>query len=132
MAEKENESKLVSNGYPPECPWWLKMAIWSLQKFGIATVILLIGGWWTATRIADPLVQQYTTNIELQGQVSKQQAETLASLDRVLRERSSLFVQMAIEHRAMLDSMEQAKNEHRMMLDNHIKIMEKLSKGSGG
>ena len=120
------------NGLPSDCPEFIRILIWSLQKFGIATILLLIGGWYVATRIADPLLEKYIQNIDIQGKVAQQQAETLMGLQKMLQERATMFAQMTAEHKEMIENLRQARADHRQILENNTRMMERLSKLPGG
>lgn len=75
------------NGYPDGMPAWLKILLVSLRQFGVATIILLIGGYWLAVRIAEPLMATYNESIRVQNKVVQDQAVTLKKIGETFDER---------------------------------------------
>ena len=122
----------AGNGYPDGTPVWLRIMFTCLQKFGIATVILLLGGYWIATRIAEPLVETYQEFIRVQSQVAIEQSATLKSLKE-----SGTQLLSAIKDNQAAQKVFQEKVErehglmlvaHQQMLADHKEFMERLKK----
>ena len=122
----------AGNGYPDGTPVWMKIVFTCLQKFGIATVILLVGGYWVATRVAEPLVSTYQEFIRLQSQVSIEQSATLKSLKESEINRISTIKDNQAAQKVFQEKVEREHGlmlvAHQQMLADHKIYMEKLTK----
>jgi hypothetical protein len=120
----------AGNGYPDGTPVWLRIMFTCLQKFGIATVILLAGGYWVATRVAEPLVTTYQEFIRAQSQVSIEQSATLKGLRDSEIQRVAAIKDASSALKTFQDK---AETEHTLMLAtqkqvlaDHKEFMERL------
>ncbi len=95
-------------------PFWFQVFADCLQRFGVATVLLLAGGYWVAYYVGNPLVAAYTRAIEVQSVIVQQQADALKALQ--LRQE-----QQTQEHAVMLKMQSEA-------LENHRRIMSALER----
>lgn len=124
-----------SNGiYPDDMPTWLKILFVALQKFGVATIILFVGGYWLCSRVVEPLITTYTEFIHTQGRAATEQADALKAIkesekERIIRikdmeAKSRIFEErVEKEHEAMLSNLTQSLADHRL-------FMERLEKAS--
>lgn len=78
----ENEPN--GSAIDPPAPRWLRWLIYSAERFGVATVILICVGWWFASRIAEPLVQSHIDFLKIEqkntselGEAQKQAGKNL-------------------------------------------------------
>jgi len=110
----------AGNGYPDGTPVWLRIMFTCLQKFGIATVILLAGGYWLATRVAEPLVTTYQEFIRVQSQVSIEQSATLKSLRDSELQRITAIKDASSALKAFQDK---AQTEHTLMLATQKQVL---------
>ena len=124
MAETRKEAS-TSNGYPAGTPEWLKFILVCLRQFGLATLIVVVGGYWLCTRIAEPLMATYTENIRVQSKVSVDQAEAIKDISRTLEERQDFSNRTEKTMTAFADN--SLKNQSQLLLD-HQRIMAELDK----
>jgi len=122
----------AGNGYPDGTPVWLRIMFTCLQKFGIATVILLAGGYWLATRVAEPLVTTYQEFIRVQSQVSIEQSATLKSLKESETQLLSAIKDNQAAQKVFQEKVEREHGlmlvAHQQMLADHKAFMERLKK----
>lgn len=64
--------KLNGNGNGTKSVW-----LYILEKFGVPTLLLLVGGYWLATCVGQPLVNAHCKFLEEQIGLSEQQAASL-------------------------------------------------------
>ena len=106
--------------YPSGTPLWLKILLVSLQKFGIATILLLGVSYYVLV----PLMNTYQDFIKSQARVSESQAETLKSLkdSEITRlkqiadgqaQTKAFIDKTAGEHAAMMQNMNQQLVDHK-------------------
>lgn len=93
-----NGSALASDQLMGVLPIWAKLLIVGIQKLGLATIILLVGGWWISTRVVAPLVDTYTEAIRMdmaarqrQEETLKQQAENLRTIGECQRTQTEIL-----------------------------------------
>ena len=120
-----------SNGdaYPPGTPIWMKVMLVALQKFGVATILLLAVCYY----ILIPMANTYQEFIKVQSHVSESQSETLKSLkdSELLRLKAiqdgqvqdrTFMDKTEKEHQIMLDGMKQQLTDHREFMAELHKI----------
>jgi hypothetical protein len=112
---KTNGNGNGNGGYPDGTPTWLKIAFIALQKFGIATLILLVGGWWLASHVGDPLIVSYTEAIRLQTKIVAEQSDNIKAIKEFEAERVRLVGE---SNRAWEKALERSSSEHTIMLEN--------------
>ncbi len=93
-----------------QCPpgtlgWWAELAFKSIQKFGIATVLLLGGCYYLATHVVDPLVVSYGKFVDAQTTAAKQQAEAIRGLETTQREMSQSLHQTLADHEKIMSEL---------------------------
>ena len=118
----------ISDIYPPGTPIWMKVVLVALQKFGVATIILL----GLCYYILIPLANTYQEFIRVQSRVSESQAETLKSIKDSEVARLKAIGDAAIVNKVWQDKSEA---EHQVMIEgirqqlaDHKVYMEKLLK----
>jgi hypothetical protein len=116
-----------SDNYPPGTPIWMKVLLVALQKFGVATIILLGACYY----ILIPLANTYQEFIKVQSRVSESQADTLKSLKDSEIARLKAISDAAIVSKVWQDKSER---EHAVMIEgirqqlvDHKLYMEKLA-----
>ena len=116
----------------------VKLVLDMLQRFGIATVILMVTGYWVAGHVVDPLVSSYNKSIEVQSKVLTDQADNLTQIRKFEDDQAKLMVkyQTALEAKVaneqqafelVIKNQTQLIEEHQQQLCDHKKFMEKLS-----
>jgi hypothetical protein len=98
------------DAYPPGTPIWMKVALAALQKFGVATIILL----GLCYYVLIPLANTYQEFIKVQSRVSESQAETLKSLKDSEIARLKAIAETAAASRVWRDKTDR---EHALMIE---------------
>ena len=112
-------------GYPEGTPQWLRLTLTIIQKVGIATFIVIVGGYWLATRVAEPLMASYNESIRVQNKVIQDQAVSIDKIGRVLEERQ----EFSRKAEKMMTAFSEAnlRNQNQLLTD-HQRIMTGLDK----
>lgn len=118
-------SPFPGNGYPDGTPQWLKLTLTIIQKVGIATFIVIVGGYWLATRIAEPLMASYNESMRVQTKVIQDQAGSIDKIGKVLEERQK-FSERAENSMSSFAEIN-LKNQTQLLRD-HQEIMADLRK----
>jgi hypothetical protein len=117
-----------NDGFPVGTPAWLKMIICIMQKFGVATLLVLLGGWWVATRVAEPMISAYGDFIKAEAKTAADQAETLRGFNetlKTLKEAETTRLAQIKESQAIVKSLsEKTDKDHAIMLANLTQQLE--------
>ena len=113
----------------PQPPSWMESF---LEKHGVATFILLIGGWWASKNVVEPMVRSADTfirdirevNVEMEKAYLESLAETRQRYDQVwdvLNERREQI-------KVIEGKLDQSNKSHEMAREEITKVLRELEK----
>lgn len=113
---------------PPETPVYLKVLIYCLQKFGVATILLLLILWYGGR----PIMEAYTESI-------KQNCETLRAVQQCETEQSKTCGKIVENQSSIMSAQREQTQQHESMLKmeteallNHQRIMAQIGSRQPG
>ena len=113
----------------PQPPSWMEAF---LEKHGVATFILLVGGWWASKNVVEPMIKSADTFIsdirEVNVEMEKAYLESLAET----RERYSQVWDVLNERREQIKDIEskidQSNRSHEAAREEITKVLRELEK----
>jgi hypothetical protein len=73
-----------------------------LDRFGLAPILLLVAGWWAATKVLEPLFTEYREAIKSISETNRLLKDEVASNDAEDGLRVEAITTLQNEHRALL------------------------------
>jgi len=73
-----------------------------LDRFGLAPVVLLVGGWWAASKVLEPLMAEYREAVRAIAETNKLLKEEITSNDAEDGRRVEAITNLQNENRALL------------------------------
>jgi len=73
-----------------------------LDRFGLAPVVLLVGGWWAASKVPEPLMAEYREAVRAIAETNKLLKEEITSNDAEDGRRVEAITNLQNENRALL------------------------------
>ena len=73
-----------------------------LDRFGLAPVVLLVGGWWAASKVLEPLMAEYREAVRAIAETNKLLKDEITSNDAEDGRRVEAITNLQNENRALL------------------------------
>ena len=113
----------------PQPPGWMEAF---LEKHGVATFILLVGGWWASRNVVEPMVRSADTfiqdirevNVEMEKAYLESLAETRQRYDQVwdvMNERTQQI-------KSIQDKIDRSNESHEMARQELDRVLQELEK----
>ena len=113
----------------PQPPGWMEAF---LEKHGVATFILLVGGWWASKNVVEPMVRSADTfiqdirevNVEMEKAYLESLAETRQRYDQVwdvMNERTQQI-------KSIEDKIDRSNESHEMARQELARVLQELEK----
>ena len=95
--------------FPPKWRW----VQYLLEHYGVPTMVLMLGCWWFATRIAEPLVKSHVEFVQRQAETAREivdtqktQAKTLEKASETLGKLEGFSVRVEQAHERQCQALE--------------------------
>jgi hypothetical protein len=89
-----------------EFPLKVRWVQYLLEHYGVPTLLLLVGLWWFASRVAEPLVQSHVQFLEQQTKISKEMAETQKTQTETLQGLRDWSLRSDTSHQQQLQALD--------------------------